>query len=310
MMVGDRCGTEQWCLRVPPRDGEAVRRALIAGDALDRSLKPRREGGSLLLPLSSWREGAERCCFEAQPEHAALPAHELVGGIAIMQERDPGGAARLLASRPNLHTVLCATSEVAGEYRTKSFAVLAGTPTTRTQVTEHGFRFSIDLSAAYFSARLSTERQRIAALAGSSEVILDMFAGVGPFAIALAERAALVIAADINPGAIGLMLENLAQNRIRNVIPVLGDARHIAGIVPWQFDRIVMNLPKAGEQFLPDAFFLCKPRGMIHFYALVSGEGEHCSRIEELGGDVVGERVVRSYSPAQWHAVYDIRKRE
>jgi len=36
-------------------------------------------------------------------------------------------------------------------------------------------------------------------------------------------------------------------------------------------------------------------------------EGEHAARIRELGGTVLSERVVRSYSPGQWHAVYDIR---
>jgi tRNA (guanine37-N1)-methyltransferase len=138
------------------------------------------------------------------------------------------------------------------------------------------------------------------------EVVLDMFAGVGPFAITLAARAALVVAADLNPQAVGLMLENLAQNRARNVLPLLADARHLAGILPWQFDRIVMNLPLSGTEFLPDAFRLCRQGGTIHFYALVSAEGEHTARIQELGGTVLAEREVRSYSPGQWHAVYDV----
>ena len=57
---------------------------------------------------------------------------------------------------------------------------------------------------------------------------------------------------------------------------------------------------------MPDAFLLCKPGGMIHFYSLVSKEGEHRSAISELGGVIAGERIVRSYSPTEWHAVYDI----
>jgi len=233
----------------------------------------------------------------------------MIGGIAVMQDRDKDGAAKILASRPSLHTVLYPLSEVNGEYRTRNFDVLAGIPSTRTDVTEYGHRFTIDLSAAYFSPRLATERQRIASLVQTGEAVLDMFAGVGPFAIALADRAALVVASDINPDAIELMLENCAKNRVRNVLPVLADARHLADIIPWQFDRIVMNLPKSGESFLPDAFRLCKVGGMIHFYALVSKEGEHRQRITVLGGDVAAEKVVRSYSPAQWHVVYDVRKK-
>jgi tRNA (guanine37-N1)-methyltransferase len=213
---------------------------------------------------------------------------------------------KILSSRPSLHTVVFAKGEVSGEYRTREMTILAGRPTTRTQVTEHGHHFIVDLAGAYFSARLSTERQRLLAQVQGNETVLDMFAGVGPFAITLAARARLVAASDINPQAITLMLENLVQNRVRNVLPMLADARRLVSIFPWKFDRIVMNLPLAGTEFLPDAFRLCRPGGTIHFYVLVSQEGEHTACIQKLGGEVIAERVVRSYSPGQWHAVYDI----
>jgi tRNA (guanine37-N1)-methyltransferase len=300
---------EQWGIRVPARQGEEMRQALIREGALDASLRVLRDGDMLILPVLSAREGADRHTFEAHPGRDPLPRHELVGGIAILQEDDPAGAEKILTSRPSLHTVVYAKGEVSGEYRTREFTVLAGRPTTRTQVTEHGHRFTVDLAGAYFSARLSTERQHILHQVQDGEVIIDMFAGVGPFAITLAAKAALVVAADLNPQAIELMLENLARNRAKNVLPVLADARRLAGILPWKFDRIVMNLPLAGTEFLPDAFRLCKPGGTIHFYSLVSAEGEHTARIQELGGTVLSEREVRSYSPAQWHVVYDVRAR-
>jgi tRNA (guanine37-N1)-methyltransferase len=298
---------EQWGVRVPARQGETMRQALIQEGALDASLKVLREGSDLILPVVSEREGTDRYEFEAHPGRDPLPRHELVGGIAILQEDDPAGAEKILASRPSLHTAVFAKGEVSGEYRTRELVILAGKPTTRTQVIEHGHRFTVDLAGAYFSARLSTERQRILEQVQDGEVILDMFAGVGPFAITLAARAALVVAADLNPQAIELMLENIRQNRAGNVLPVLADARRLSSVLPWKFDRIVMNLPLAGTEFLPDAFRLCKPGGMIHFYSLVSAEGEHTARIQELGGTVLAEREVRSYSPGQWHAVYDIR---
>jgi tRNA (guanine37-N1)-methyltransferase len=297
----------QWGVRVPARQGEETRQAMIREGALDSSLKLIRNGDELILPVLEERGGAEWCEFEAHPGRESLPRHELVGGIAIMQENDPDGAQKLLASRPSLHTVVFAEGEVHGEYRTREFRVLAGEPTTRTQVTEHGFTFTVDLAGAYFSARLSTERQRILAQVHEGEVILDMFAGVGPFALTLAKPASLVVAADLNPKAIELMLANIAQNRAKNVLPMLADARHLSRILPWQFDRIVMNLPLSGTEFLADAFRLCRPGGIIHFYSLVSADGEHAARIAELGGSVLSERVVRSYSPGQWHAVYDVR---
>ena len=298
---------EQWGIRVPAREGETTRRALIDEEALDLSLKVRRDGDWLLLPLLDWREGAEQCHFEQNQERVVLARHELIGGIAIIQEHDVAGAHKILASRPSLHTIVYAKGEVSGEYRTREFEVLAGTPTTRTEVIEYGHRFHVDLAAAYFSARLSSERQRILNQTGSNEMVLDMFAGVGPFAITLAGRAALVVACDLNRQAVELMLENIAQNRTRNVLAVLADARRLPGIFPWRFDRIVMNLPLSGTEVLPEAFRLCKAGGMIHFYSLVSAEGEHCECIEGFGGEVIAERMVRSYSPGQWHAVYDVK---
>jgi tRNA (guanine37-N1)-methyltransferase len=296
----------QWGIRVPARQGEEMRQALIREGALDTALRVLREGDYLILPIIAGREGAAHYDFEVHPGREPLPRHELVGGIAIMQDNDPSGAEQILASRPSVHTVVYAKGEVSGEYRTRELYILAGEPTTRTEVTEHGHRFFVDLAGAYFSARLSTERQRILALVQENEKILDMFAGVGPFAITLAAKAGLVVAADLNPRAIELMIENIARNRVKNVLPMLADARRLPGFLPWLSDRIVMNLPLAGTEFLPDAFRLCRHGGTIHFYSLVSEEGEHVARIQELGGTVLSEREVRSYSPGQWHAVYDI----
>jgi tRNA (guanine37-N1)-methyltransferase len=298
---------EQWSIRVPAQRGEELRRRLLEEGVLDLSLKVRREGSALVLPVTGPREGAELYDFEILPGRQALPRHELVGGIAIMQDRDQGGAMIILGSRPSIHTVVYAAGEVSGEYRTREYEILAGKSTTRTEVIEYGHRFSVDLSSAYFSARLSSERQRILERMGKNEMVLDMFAGVGPFAISLATRAAFIVASDINPDAVRWMLVNLAKNRIKNVLPVLADAHHLPATIPWRFDRIIMNLPLSGTAFLSDAFRLCRPGGIIHFYTLVSTEGEHNDVISGMRGEVIDERVVRSYSPAQWHAVYDIR---
>ena len=298
---------EQWSVRVQAQRGEEVRRRFIDEGVLDLSLKVRRDGSTLILPVTGPREGAELCEFEILPGRPVLPRHELVGGIAIMQDRDPAGAVKILSTRPSLHTVVYAAGEVSGYYRTREFEILAGKPTTRTELIEYGHRFTVDLAGAYFSARLSTERQRILAQVQEDEMILDMFSGVGPYAITLSAKAEFIVASDLNPQAILLMQENIAQNRVKNLLPVLTDAHRLPELLPWKFDRIVMNLPLAGIDFLPEAFRLCRHGAMLHFYALVSAKGEHTPRIRELGGIVLSEREVRSYSPGQWHAVYDVK---
>ncbi len=299
-------GVFQWGVRVARERAEEFRTCLITAGILDRSLKPRREGDEVVFPVTGPCEGAERVIFLPHPAAIELPPHELVGGIAILQEDDREAASRLLASRPSLHTVLCAVSDVEGEFRTKRYLVLAGTPSTRTEYIEYGHRFIIDLEEAYFSARLSTERRRLLDQVKFGERVLDMFAGVGPFAITLAEKAGLVVASDINPGAVMLMLRNISMNRVKNILPLLADARHLPEIIPFRFDRIVMNLPLGSRSFLDTAFRLCKSGGMIHLYVLEEEEGEALPWLAGYPVAGVREHRVRSYSPARWHAVYDI----
>ncbi len=297
---------EGWCLRVPKSGGEEMRRELLREGFLDTSLLLRADGGDLLLPLREPREGCERASFEEVPARPDLPRHDLIGGIAVILDPGPEGAELLLHSRPSIHTVLFPEGPVEGEFRTRRFAVAAGEPTTRTRYTEYGLDFEIDLSLAYFSPRLSGERQRVLALMTDGERVLDMFAGVGPFAITLAGRAGLVYAADINPGAVSLMIENIALNRVKNVLPLLADAGRLAGILPRGFDRVVMNLPFGAIKFLDTALVLCRQGGIIHLYAMVGEEGALTPILREKRCRILGERVVHTYSPSEWLAVYDL----
>ncbi|MCQ8893946.1 MAG: class I SAM-dependent methyltransferase family protein [Methanolinea sp.] len=298
---------EQWCVRVRKTGAEQVRQDLRSRGLLDPSLRPRKEGEWVLFPVREACEGAVREEFEALAPPPDLPRHEMIGGIAVLPEPDPDGAKRLLASRPSLHTALYPLGDVEGEYRTRRFMVLAGKDTTETICREHGLAFSIDLAVAYFSPRLSTERQRVLALAGPGERVLDMFAGVGPFALTLAGKASLVVACDLNPGAIRLLVGNIHRNHGRNVLPVFSDAARLPALLPWTFDRIVMNLPLGAFRFLRHAFSLSHPGTTIHLYALQEEEGQFLPAIRDaLPAREVTERFVRSYSPGRWHAVYDV----
>ena len=297
---------EGWCLRVPKSTGEEKRRELRKEGLLDTCLELRADGDDLLLPLREPREGCERALFEEVPERPDLPRHDLIGGIAVILDPGSEGADLLLHSRPSIHTVLSPEGPVEGEFRTRRFTVAAGEPTTRTRYTEYGLRFEIDLSEAYFSPRLSGERQRVLALLVEDERVLDMFAGVGPFAITLAGRARVVYAADINPGAVSLMMENITLNRVKNVLPFLADAGRLAGVLPRGFDRVVMNLPFGAVKFLDTALSLCTPGGTIHLYAMVGEEGALIPILREKRCRILGERVVHTYSPSEWLAVYDL----
>lgn len=299
-------GEQQWCLPVRREGAEEIRKTLLLEGILDRRLKIRSEGERLLFPIFIEREGAIRAEFEPLRQRADLPRHELVGGIAILLDNDPAGAALILDERPSVHTALYPESSVAGQFRIRQFRVLAGEETTATTHTEYGRIFRIDLEKAYFSARLATERQRIVALMHEGEEVLDMFAGVGPFAIMLAEKALNIWACDLNPDAVSLLIENIRLNHQSNIIPVYADAATLPAVFGRRFDRIVMNLPLMAEKFLPAAFDLCRPGGTIHLYSLVSDDQEENPLLSRHPVISLKKRFVRSYAPGRSHMVYDI----
>ena len=198
---------ERWGVRVPARLGEETRQALIREGALDTLLKVLREGDTIILPLTGPRDGAEQFEFEAHPGRTPLPRHELVGGIAILQEKDSAGAEKILASRPSLHTVVYAKGEVSGEIphagfchpRRHSHDAHAG---NRARVPLYGRPCRCLLLRPVFppSASVSLIRYRKARLSSTCSPVS------GRLRSRSQRKAALVVAADLNPQAVELML--------------------------------------------------------------------------------------------------------
>jgi len=307
-MTGNTETGMQWGLKVPLSEGETWRRKLISDNLYDRTYRPFVADGFLHIPVVNEIEGATEMLFPRSPVREDLARHEQVGGLVILLDDDKDAAAQILKNRPNVHTVLYATSPIEGEFRTRSFKVLAGKETTQTIYTEYGHKMIVDLSAAYFSARLSNERRRLLSLMHDDEMVLDMFAGIGPFAVTLSGKCKLMVANDLNPQAIELMQQNLRINKITNVVPMVGDACNLPTLLPaLKFDRIIMNLPFAAYAFLEAAAKLAASKCTIHLYALVERDGEHNADILSVFPNaIISEKYIRSYSPTSWHVVYDI----
>lgn len=54
----------------------------------------------------------------------------------------------------------------------------------------------------------------------SEEVIADVFAGVGPFAIPAAKKGCAVFANDLNPNSAKYLLKNVVDNRVSGKYPL------------------------------------------------------------------------------------------
>ena len=255
---------------------------------------------------------------------ARLPRSlDIVGEVAIVEipkglEAYKGilGEA-VIESRRGVKTVLAKAGAVSGEFRVREFETIAGSGKTETVYREHGCIYYLDPTKVYFSPRLSTERLRVARKVRSGEVVVDLFAGVGPFSILIAKQHsdAVVYAVDANPDAIRFLEKNTVVNRVNNVFPLLGDARKVAMKLSGAADRIVMNLPEQALEFMNIACEVLKPSGgTVHYYgfeaepnALEKAEDKLRIAVSKLHKSVsiLEHRVVRSVAPHEWQVALD-----
>lgn len=177
----------------------------------------------------------------------------------------------LIRLHKNVKLVLAKASGREGAFRLRDFEVIAGEGSTEIIHVEHGVRLKLDITKVYFSPREATERLRVSSQVKPGELVMVMFAGVGPYALMIARKQPLVekvVAIELNPEAFRYMQENVRLNKLEDkVIPVLGDVRLKANCWYKRCDRVVMPLPKGAYEYLDCAFQCLKPEGgVIHFY--------------------------------------------
>lgn len=319
---------ESQYIRASKNRGEQTRRDLIELGVVDTNLKIRTENDDLLIPVLKHIEGYETGIGDFEEiiiERSTAeilgfsPAYEHIGDIAIIdrQQAQAQRVAQVLLKQNRIKTVLQAETSVTGEYRTRSLSILAGERRTRTLYRENKCRYLIDLSKVYFTPRLATERARIADKIHDGAIVVDMFAGVGPFSILIAKRSprAHVIAIDKNPDAIRYLKENVKLNKVENVKIIDRDARDAVKEISGA-DHVIMNLPHSAIEFLDAAFGVLKNGGIIHFYAiahendLFDGILKRIEDIAELSGFHIvplNKRVVRPYAPYQFNICIDFQ---
>jgi len=260
---------------------------------------------------------------------ASLPhAVDLVGDIATIEippelnkyKKLIGEA--VLETHRNVRTVLAKAGAVGGTYRVREFSIIAGKPKTETVHKEHGCQYYIDPTKVYFSPRLSYEHKRVASLVEEGETVIDLFAGVGPFAILIAKthKTVKVYAVDLNPHAIEFLRRNIRLNRVEGKVhPIFGDAKQtvrdrLSGVA----DRVIMNLPEKAIEFVDAACEALKPTGgKVHFYSFVSASdslenvklrfAEAVEKCERTTEKILLSRLVRSTAPYEWQAVLDAK---
>ena len=181
----------------------------------------------------------------------------------------------LLEQVKTAKTVFHQSSPVEGDFRTRNLELIEGDEKTETEYRENGCRFIVDVEKAFFSPRLSTERERISNLVNDHDVIINMFGGVGMFSLLAAKKkSCTVYNIDINPVASKLCEENIKLNKLKgSVISLNGDASEIIKKqLQDKADHVLMLLPERSDEFLDTAISSLKNNGVIHYYSHIHAE--------------------------------------
>ena len=346
------------CIQVPQHLGERVRIHLIKEELLDDAFPISKHEDYLYFPLSFSLSKAARKALdlvtteyklvtkdltpltrkpqnlttalaEKLPEQLleVIPhSFDIIGDIAVV-ELDPAlkehekliGEA-IITVNSRIKTVFSKEGGVEGAYRIRPLRHIAGETQTTTIHKEYGLQLAVDVTKTYFSPRLSTEHDRIANLVQPDEVVVDMFTGVGPFALLIAKRQrAKVYAIDVNEHAIRCLQQSLTLNRLQGeVIALIGDASNIIEqSLEGKADRVIMNLPHSAIDFIDSAVRVVKPTGgVVHFYGITSDQQSLDAltkavikriRQRKRSAEVIFTRIVRSAAPHELQVVIDLQ---
>ncbi|MFX0104034.1 MAG: class I SAM-dependent methyltransferase family protein [Candidatus Hodarchaeota archaeon] len=228
----------------------------------------------------------------------------------------------------NVKTVYEKKSQIKGKYRLRELAHLYGKDKYETIHKENDCFFKLDIKNTFFSPRLVFERQRISSSKiEQNEIIIDMFSGVGTFAIQIAKKNKVkVYAFDVNPNAYRYLKENIKLNKIiGDVIPhninikeLFELPNQLGQLLFHKADRVIMNLPENSIKFVDVACFLMKKSGgILHFYQFSEKPNpiEKTLKSIELNlaninweiENIINSKIVKHYSPRSELVVVDLK---
>ena len=277
--------------RTPPAERVRQRLAAAAG-----------EKAAAAMPSGYHRFG--RVLVVQRP--AALAPYDALLGAAWQEEL-------------GVATVLVKSGPIDGELRTPQLKRVAG-ESTETEVVEHGVRWRFDAARIMFAAGNRTERWRVGRLVRPGETVVDLFAGIGYFAIpaALPGRAARVFAVEKNPVAVHYLRANAELNGVvprLNVIP--GDNRTVE-LPRGAFDRAILGYLPSSLPWVARAAELLRPSGgWMHVHTVADVRAPPSQAVEAVAERAVDAgvtltepgraRVVKPYGPGRHHLVVDLR---
>lgn len=211
-----------------------------------------------------------------------MVSFDIIGNIAIFESKEKENEKRIteeiMKKHKNIIAIYKKVSGREGEFRLRKLKLIAGKNISVTTHKEYGCLFKLNVRKVYFSPREATERVRVAEKINEykkfqnnvGERAIIFFAGVGPYPIIISKRCDLreIIGIEKNPIAIKYFRENIMLNKVKNVMPILGDVKEKSKEYKNFADFIVMPLPESGWKYLKDAMACLRNGGVCFFYAI------------------------------------------
>nr|XP_054305206.1 tRNA (guanine(37)-N1)-methyltransferase isoform X1 [Pongo pygmaeus] len=225
-----------------------------------------------------------------------LPFKHLIGQVMI--DKNPG-----------ITSAVNKINNIDNMYRNFQMEVLSGEQNMMTKVRENNYTYEFDFSKVYWNPRLSTEHSRITELLKPGDVLFDVFAGVGPFAIPVAKKNCTVFANDLNPESHKWLLYNCKLNKVDQKVkvfnldgkdflqgPVKEELMQLLGLSKERKPsvHVVMNLPAKAIEFL--SAFKCLLDGqpcsseflpIVHCYSF-SKDANPAEDVRQRAGAMLG----------------------
>ncbi|XP_025159471.1 FAD synthase isoform X3 [Harpegnathos saltator] len=175
---------------------------------------------SITLKYENWR--GHEILKAILPEDIQPPAaYSLVGHIMQLNLRDIHLPYKTIIGQvfldktPNVQTVVNKVNAIDTTFRYFTMEILAGEKNTVTTTKEHGCTYQFDFARVYWNPRLSNEHTRLIACMKKDDVLYDVFAGVGPFAVPAARKGVKVLANDLNPESYKWLQINVTANKAK-----------------------------------------------------------------------------------------------
>ena len=219
-----------------------------------------------------------------------------------------------------VETVLAVSGPIEGEFREPRVLRIAGSR-TETEVVEYGVRWRFDAARLMFAQGNRAERRRAGELVRPGETVVDLFAGIGYFAIPAARAGAgRVIAVEKNPVAVRYLRENVPRNGVGDRVEVVEGDNRTVPLPRAAADRAFLGYLPSSVPWVPLALAVLRPEGgwlHVHLVTDTRNAGERATAaalegVQGAGGLLLSApraREVKPYGPGRTHVVGDVHAR-